>query len=211
MIVRRGQVGRAAQQPRHPLGRLVEHLARRRAGWQCPWHRPENGACRRPSPAGNSPRARSPPAARPSRDSLLAILLEQFPPAAWSLAAASADPVAKMRPALHPAPGTARLRANRRPLLVRLDFLFAQRRAVALVGVLACAASPRPMMACDDDQRRPDRSVARNDLSAGPQGAFRSLASATCTTCQPSPANRVPTSSLKASSVCPSIVMLLSS
>ena len=48
-------------------------------------------------------------------------------------------------------------------------------------------------------------------VASAARNAGRSLTSATLTTCQPSPVNRVPTSSEKASEVRPSMVIPLSS
>ena len=62
-------------------------------------------------------------------------------------------------------------------------FFFAQRGAVGRVGVLLVGRAVADV-AADDDQRRPIGRVLER-LGSAAVRASRSLASATCTTCQP--------------------------
>ena len=55
-LVRRPEVGRAAEEPRNVLREHVQHLARRVAARRCPWHRPGTPAGCGPSRSGSSRR-----------------------------------------------------------------------------------------------------------------------------------------------------------
>ena len=151
---RGGQVGRAADQPGHVLGRRRSAPCRRRRGWPGPWRRPGRSAGRCPSrrAAGGAACGR---AGRPARGTASGTPRSGAIQACAQLPAALADAVAEV---LADAVGHEELGVLR-PAVVPLgqpDLLLAERLAVGGAGVLLVGRAVGDV-AVDDDQRRAGR------------------------------------------------------